>query len=96
MFDNDVVSRPEEGARQPIDELVPVEICFGSSWDHPCDLFYARFLALPRAGDIIEFPERDPGSFRVTAVRHRSATPLGGKARVQLLVGVLVEPSAKR
>ena len=71
--------------------LVPVELCVGSSWEQSSDLVHARFIVLPRVGDLVELPQRAPAFFRVVEVRHRSATPAGGQARIQLLA----RPSAQ-
>ncbi len=73
---------------EPLEQhkLILVELCLGASWDQPGNLFYGRFVELPRVGETVDIPHHHPRSFEVMYVRHRSATPAGDKAHVQLLL----------
>jgi hypothetical protein len=64
---------------------VPVELCFGQSWEQCGNLSYARLLFLPRTGEEVELPNRTPPVvYRVAEVRHIPATPGGAGPRVRV------------
>ena len=66
--------------------LVSAELCLGASWAEPGNLFYGRFVVLPRIGETVQIPHHHPQCFKVVDVRHRCATPAGDKAEVKLLL----------
>jgi hypothetical protein len=67
------------------DGLIPAELCLGLHWGEPNGTFYARFVSLPRIGEAIRLPNREGPVYRVTDIRHHSASPGGAAARVRLL-----------
>ncbi len=66
------------------ERLLPVEICVGSCWTKPAEIFHGRFIALPRLGELVEIPQR--GVYRTQEIRHVTATPAGARPLIRMLV----------
>jgi hypothetical protein len=73
-------------AGEKLHPLLPVELCFGTSWAEAGSVYHARFVALPHLGETVCLPHRQHGLYKVIDVRHQSATPTGDSACVRLLL----------
>jgi hypothetical protein len=64
---------------------IAVELCFSRSWADCGDLTYARLLAVPRVGEMVDLSNRhSSSSHRVAEVPHIPATPGGSGPRIRV------------